>query len=435
MDIKRDLMEKLVEWKDSKNRKPLILKGVRQCGKTFLLSEFGKLHFKNVAYFNFELSENLSSLFKGDYNPKEILKNLSVIIGFNIEPENTLVIFDEIQSCPRAINSLKYFCEQAPEYAIACAGSLLGVSLASEVGFPVGKVSFLELTPCSFKEYLAAKDSMLSEYCQNLVLSEVPEIFLNRLEGYLREYIALGGMPAVLTKYLETENLFAAEEVLDGILESYEMDFSKHAPKEDVKKLHLIWKSIPLQLARENAKFIFGEVRAGARAKDLEDEIEWLINAGLVKKVNNTNTPEMPLLSHIERKIFKLYVADTGILRRLAKLPLNVVISNKDLFGEFKGRLVENYVLQQLTALGVDPICYWTSGANAEVDFIIQGSDGIIPIEVKSGENLKAKSLVTYRKTYKPNLSIRASMKNLRLDGGLLNIPLALINQLPRFLK
>ena len=435
MKIKRDLMEKLKNWKKSPDRKPLILRGVRQCGKTFLLHEFGRLCFKNVAYFNFESNEDLSSLFAGSYNPKEILKNLGVIAGFHIEAEKTLVIFDEIQACPRAINSLKYFCEQAPEYAIVSAGSLLGVSLASEAGFPVGKVSFLELTPCTFSEYLESRDKMMAEFCKNAELAEIPEIFLKKLEEYLREYIALGGMPAVLTKYLETNNLFAAEDVLDGIFKSYEMDFSKHAPKEDVKKLYLIWNSIPKHLARENAKFIFDEVRSGARAKDLEDEIEWLLNSGLVKKVYNVKNPQLPLMSHIERKIFKLYTADTGILRRLAKLPIDTVISAKDLFADFKGRLVENYVLQQLSALEISPVCYWTSSADAEVDFLIQSQDGAIPVEVKSGENLKAKSLATFRKKYSPELSIRASMKNLRLDAGLLNIPLPFVNQIKRMIN
>jgi ATPase len=435
MKIKRDLMTKLIDWKNSNNRKPLILKGVRQCGKTFLLQEFGKQNFKSIAYFNFEQNKDLASLFEGSYEPKIILQNLSVVAGINIEPKNTLVIFDEIQACPRAINSLKYFCEQTPEYAVVSAGSLLGISLASEVGFPVGKVAFLELTPCTFKEYLQTVDEPLSKYCETLHIAEIPAVFTSKLENHLREYIALGGMPSVLKKFIESGDILAADKILDEILKSYELDFSKHAPKTDIQKLYLIWKSIPAQLARENARFIFGEVRDGARAKDLENELGWLLNAGLAQKVNNVKTAQTPLVSYEERKLFKLYLSDTGVLRKLSKLPLNIVMTNSDIFGEFKGRLAENYVLQQMVALNIDPICYWTSGAKAEIDFIMQSDNGIIPIEVKSGMNLKAKSLKTFRQTYSPKISIRTSMQNLRFDDGLLNIPLYLVNQMPRLIE
>lgn len=426
-------MPKLVEWKNSSDRKPLILNGVRQSGKTWLLEEFGSEHFEDVAYFNFDRQQELASFFETSLSPKDIIFQLGIFQGKAIFPDKTLVIFDEIQACPKAINALKYFCEQAPEYAIVSAGSLLGVSLAAaDAGFPVGKVSFLELNPCSFKEYLRAADPMLCSYTESISsLAPIPEAFLGKLNGYLREYITLGGMPEVLTKFLEKRDIFEAAKTLDEIVKSYELDFSKHAPKVDIPKLFLIWNSIPAQLAKENAKFVFGEAKPGARAKDLEDAMLWLQSAGLVKKVNNTKTPMLPLASYEERKIFKLYLSDTGVLRQLAKLPVSIGNPSVDLFAEFKGRLLENYVLQQLVSFGTDPIYYWT-GNNSEVDFVIQNGMDILPIEVKSGLNLKAKSLKLYREKYSPHIAVRTSMQNLKFDNGLLNIPLPLMGEFKR---
>lgn len=435
MKIERDLMVRLTEWQASPYRKPLILKGVRQCGKTWLLQEFGRRFFEDVAYFNFETQKKARALFDGDIEPKQILLQLGVFREKQIQSHKTLIIFDEIQACPAALNALKYFCEQTPEYPIVAAGSLLGVTLASHEGFPVGKVSFLELMPCSFTEYLRVVAPMLVEFCATLQLGPVSEALAGKLEQRLREYLALGGMPAVLSRYIETQDLFAADEVLQEVITAYELDFSKHAPTRDIPKLFLMWKSIPEQLAREHAKFLYGEVRAGARAKDLEDALRWLQEAGLVYKVNNVTTPHLPLSAYEDRRCFKLYMGDLGVLRKLAKLPFSGLINASDVFGEFKGRLIENFVLLQLKCAGFDPICYWTSLATAEVDFLVQDETVIVPVEVKSGLNRTARSLRVYREKYRPELSVRASLLNLRLDAGLLNIPLYLINELPRLLK
>ena len=435
MKIERALFQDLVKWKNSKRRKPLILNGVRQCGKTWLLKEFGTRAFHNVIYLNFEKDKNLTSFFHGAYEPDTIIRNLSAYTGQVIVPNTSLLIFDEIQRCPRALNSLKYFCEEAPEYAIASAGSLLGLSLAGEEGFPVGKVDFLELTPCTFIEYLQAVSPTISDYVTQVPLGPIPEAFAEKLSTHLREYLTFGGMPAVLSVLMESRNLEKAEDELSAVISAYESDFSKHIPTKDIPKLHLIWNSIPVQFAKENRKFMYNEVRAGARAKDLEDAMQWLINAAMVLQVKNVETPELPLKAYEDRKAFKLYVADVGILRRLAGLPQGVLLNNLEIFSGFKGKLAENFVLQQLHALKFDPVSYWTNmTGRAEVDFLIQSDDAVIPIETKSGLNLKAQSLRTYRDKYHPLISIRTSMSNLRLDDGLLNIPLYLISELPRLL-
>jgi len=432
--IERDLMVRLTEWQASSYRKPLILKGVRQCGKTWLLQEFGRRFFEDVAYFNFETQKTAKTLFANDIDPKQILLQLSVLREKQIQPQKTLIIFDEIQACPAALNALKYFCEQAPDYPIVAAGSLLGVTLAAQEGFPVGKVSFLELRPCSFKEYLQAVAPMLAEFCATLKLEAISEVLAGKLEQRLREYLVLGGMPAVLNRYIETQDLLAADEVLQDVVTAYELDFSKHAPARDIPKLFLIWNSIPEQLAREHAKFMYGEVRAGARAKDLEDALRWLQEAGLVYKVNNVTTPQLPLSAYEDRRCFKLYMSDVGLLRKRAKLPLSALITTPDVFGEFKGRLIENYVLLQLKCSGYDPISYWTSQATAEVDFLVQHETDIIPVEVKSGMSRTARSLRVYRDKYRPRVSVRSSLLNLRLDDGLLNLPLYLMSEFPRLI-
>lgn len=435
MEIQRDLTQELIKWKTSPDRKPLILKGVRQCGKTWLLQNFGKTHFENIAYFNFEKQNSLSSLFAGTLAPGPILTQLSAVAGKRIEPQNTLIIFDEIQECPRALNSLKYFHEDAPEYAIVAAGSLLGITLSAPEGFPVGKVQFLTLHPCSFNEYLQAAAPMLADYCKKVSIEPLPRVFTESLETVLREYITLGGMPAVLCRYLESNDVHAADAVLDDIVTSYELDFSKHAPAKDIPKLFKLWKSIPEQLAHENAKFVYGEVRTGARAKDLEDALRWLVEAGIVQKIHNVKSPLLPLTAYEDRRKFKVYLSDTGVLRKLAGLSPAVIVNKTDLFGEFKGRLAENFALQQLRTAGLNPICYWTSEATAEVDFIIQDENAIVPVEIKSGLNLNARSLKVYREKYRPNISVRSSLQNLKTENGLLNIPLYLLGEIMRFLK
>jgi len=433
--IERNLMSQLLAWKNDSERKPLILRGIRQCGKTWLLQEFGKRHFQNIAYFNFERNDRLHSVFSKDIDPARILMDLSVLARMKIEPQSTLIIFDEIQASPQALNSLKYFCEEKPEYAIAAAGSLLGITLSAQVGFPVGKVNFLELFPCSFDEYLKAAAPQLEEYARSVKKVEGLSLAVaDEFEKHLRTYLTLGGMPEVLNSFLEHQDIQKAEKIQDAIINAYELDFSKHAPTPDIAKLFLLWKSIPLQLARENAKFIYGEVKPGARAKDLEDALRWLTEAGLVRKINRIEKPDIPLAAYEDRKSFKLYLADTGLLRRLADIPAESVILNQDIFSEYKGRLVENFVQQHLTAMGKKNLFYWTSGNTAEVDFVMQEQTGIIPVEVKSGLNVRARSLKVYREKYTPAYALRFSMQNLRADNGLINIPLYLLPCYTKFL-
>ena len=436
MEIQRDITSQLLEWKKSPRRKPLLLKGVRQCGKSWALEQFGKRCFNNYVVFNFEKTPELEELFSDSYDPLRLLTALSAHCGQRILPEETLVIFDEIQLCPRALNALKYFCEDAPQYAIAAAGSLLGISLASKEGFPVGKVTILEMHPCSFHEYLRVAAPSLAEYLGNVTLTAIPAVLSAKLETHLREYLTVGGLPEVLDCFLESHDIWKADIILDSILQTYENDFSKHIPARDIPKLHLIWKSIPEQFARENRRFLYGEVRSGARAKDLEDALQWLQDASLVHKVACAEVPEMPLLASIDRKAFKLFPTDVGVLRKLAKLPPATILNSQDLFADFQGRLTENYVLEQLASLGISPICYWYNPVGkAEVDFLIQEDDLVVPIEVKSGHSRNAKSLKTFRATYRPPIAVRTSRNNLRLDDGLLNLPLYLLGEMPRLLK
>ena len=436
MEITRFLLQDMVKWKRSKDRKPLILNGVRQCGKTWLLKEFGKKEFRFSLYFNFEKDARLATFFGDDLTPKSIIQRLEAFTGTKILPNETLLIFDEIQTCPRALTSLKYFCEEAPEYYIAAAGSLLGISLTEGTSFPVGKVQILYLKPCSFKEFLATTAPMLNEYIEKIPLEPIPEAFADKLGNYLREYLAFGGMPDPLSTWIETRDVEKTEDKIDIVLRTYESDFSKHIPVYDTPKLYGIWNSIPAQFARENKRFFYNEVREGARAKDLEDALQWLLNASMVYKVKMVNHPELPLRAYEDRKIFKLYLADVGVLRRLASLPSGPILNSQDVFTEFNGSLAENYVLQQLQSMQFSPICYWSNEkGKAEVDFLIQDSDRIVPIEVKSGTNVKAKSLRVYREKFKPALSVRTSMQNLRLDDGLLNIPLYLMGEFPRLMK
>lgn len=438
MQIERNIIKDLLEWKNSSRRKPLLLKGVRQCGKTWILKYFGKKHFANVAEFNFDKDASLESFFSGTYNVQRIISQLSAYSGQKIVPQETLVIFDEIQTCPDALNSLKYFCEEAPEYAIAAAGSLIGLALSAKnkTGFPVGKVDIRELSPCSFDEYLHAVDPVMYDYVKTIPLEPLADAFCNKLSTYLSEYLAIGGMPAAITTFLETRDFDTVDQELDSILQAYEADFSKHINSGDIPKLIMIWHSIPAQFAKENRRFIFGEVRHGARAKDLEDALQWLINASMVQKVCAVNSPEYPLTAVMEKNTFKLYPSDVGILRKLARISPAVIVNSQDIFCDFKGRLAENLVLEQFYALGINPVCYWYNNkGKAEVDFLIQNDNQIIPVEAKSGLSVNAKSLKFYRETYKPQLAIRTSMKNLRLDDGLLNIPLYLLGELPRFLN
>ena len=433
--IERKLMADLAVWKQARSRKPLILRGVRQCGKTWLLQEFGKRCFQNTAYFNFERNERLHSVFEKNMDPSRILMELALLARTKIDPKTTLIVFDEVQASPRALNSLKYFCEEKPQYAVVAAGSLPGIALSAQSGFPVGKVNFLELYPCSFDEYLAAADPQLAEYADSIQQAEpLSAAVADEFEKHLRLYLVLGGMPEVLNTFIAGQDIAAAEQIQDEIIHSYELDFSKHAPTPDIAKLFLLWKSIPLQLARENAKFVYGEVKTGARARDLEDALRWLLEAGLVNKINRIEKPSIPLAAYEDRKSFKLYLADTGLLRRIADIPAESIIMDQDIFREYRGRLAENYVQQQLAAIGKKNLFYWTSGNTAEVDFIMQENTRIVPIEVKSGLNVRARSMKIYREKYHPESALRFSMQNLRIDNGLINIPLYLLSRYAKLL-
>ena len=435
--MERSLITKLVEWKEKSNRKPLILKGVRQCGKTYLLKDFGKRHYESCAYFNFEENDVLKTVFEKDYDTSRILFELGLYFGKTIEPGKTLLILDEIQECGRAITAMKYFCENAPEYHIVCAGSLLGIALQKQLSFPVGKVDFLTLYPMSFLEFLRAEaPKTLADFIENFKKGDnIPEVIGEKLATFLRQYYITGGMPEVVDVWCNTHSIEQVESVQQAIINSYELDFAKHAPTKDFPKLSAIWRSIPEQLAKENTKFIFSHVKKGWRSKDLEDALEWLIGAGLVYKVCKIEKPFIPLSSYADDTAFKLYMSDVGILRKLSKLPYEVVLDATPTYKEFKGSMTENYVLCELLKSVDDTAYYWSSGNTAEVDFIIQSGTEIVPIEVKSERNVKARSLAEYRKKYTPKYSVKTSMKHETDGEEVLNIPLYLISRLARFMK
>lgn len=433
--MERTLIHELLVWKEKENRKPLILKGVRQCGKTYLLKDFGNRYYDNVAYFNFEETDSLSSVFEKDYDTKRIILELELFLGRAIKPESTLIILDEIQECGRALTAMKYFCENAPEYHIVCAGSLLGIALQKQLSFPVGKVDFLTLYPMSFSEFLRACGSeTLADYVDNFKKGDtVPQPIGDKLTTFLRQYYITGGMPEVVSTWQKTNNIEEVERVQQNIINSYELDFAKHAPTKDFPKLAAIWRSIPEQLAKENTKFIFSHVKKGWRSKDLEDSLEWLIAAGLVYKVCKIEKPFIPLSSYADDTSFKLYMADIGILRKLSKLPYEVILDATPHYKEFKGSLTENYVLCELVKSVDETLYYWSSGNTAEVDFILQSGSEIVPVEVKSERNVKARSLAEYRKKYTPKYSVKTSMRNETSGEEVLSIPLYLISALEHF--
>ena len=430
--MERLLFQELIAWKEKTNRKPLILKGVRQCGKTYLLKTFGRQCYTDTAYFNFEETESLKTLFETDYDVNRILFELGLTLGRTIQKETTLIIFDEIQECGRAITALKYFCENAPEYHIVCAGSLLGIALKKQPSFPVGKVDFLTLYPMSYAEFLLANgETQLAEYLAAFKREEkLSEPVANKLVTYLKQYYVTGGMPEVVRTWCETHDIEKTERIQQMILDSYQFDFSKHAPVKDFPKILAIWQSIPEQLAKDNSKFIFGHVRKGWRAKDLEDALVWLEGAGLVHKVCRIEKPFIPMSAYADPTAFKLYLCDVGLLRKLSKLPHEVILESSALYTEFKGAMTENFVLCELLKSSENTPYYWTSGNSAEVDFVIQCGAQIVPIEVKSERNVKAKSLAEYRKKYEPVYAVKTSMRSETNGIGVLNIPLYLIGRL-----
>ena len=430
--MKRDISNELLAWKEQPKRKPLVLKGVRQCGKTYILKAFGKENYSHVAYFNFEETKSLSSIFEQDYDVKRILFELGLFLGQTITPGSTLIIFDEIQECPRAITALKYFCENAPEYHVACAGSLLGLAIHENQSFPVGKVDIRTLYPMSFYEFLSATgNEALADYLTGFQQgSSVSELIGGKLRTALKQYYVVGGMPEAVSIWCETKDLQKVEAVQQDILSSYELDFAKHAPPSEFPKLSAIWASVPQQLAKPNSKFIFSHVKKGWRSKDLEDALQWLIRAGLVYQVCKVEKPFMPLSSYADATSFKLYLCDVGLLRRLARLPAGVVLDASEIYTEFKGAMTENYVLCELIKHVDKNAYYWVSGNSAEVDFIVRCGAHIVPIEVKAESNVKARSLAEYRKKYTPPVSVKTSMLDDVSGSEVRLIPLYLIGSM-----
>lgn len=437
--MKRLLMEKLVAWKESAYRKPLILKGARQVGKTWLLKEFGRQYYANTAYFNFDEHEEYKQFFETTKDISRIVQNLMMASGQKISPENTLVIFDEIQECPAALNTLKYFCENTPEYHVACAGSLLGIALAKPASFPVGKVNFLELGPMTFTEFLlAGGDDNLADYLGEVTdLMPLPDAFFNPLYEKLKMYFVTGGMPEAVYAWAKEQDVELMQQVLSDILGAYERDFAKHPDVKDVPKIRLVWESIPSQLSRENKKFLYRVVKEGARAREYEDALQWLVDANLLYKVFRSSKPGLPISAYDDLSAFKLYLLDVGLLRRLSLLAPAAFAEGNRLFEEFKGALSENYVLQALSRQFETTPRYWTvENPKYEVDFLIQRNNDIIPIEVKAEGNVESKSLKAYKNLYpdRTKLRVRFSLNNLRLDDDLLNIPLFMADQADRLI-
>ena len=400
---------------------------MRQVGKTWLLKDFGENQFDNTAYFNFEEQPELKQFFEQTKDIKRIVQYLTIVNGSPIKPQQTLIILDEIQECNEALNTLKYFNENEPAYAVAAAGSLLGVALSKGQSFPVGNVDFLSLNPISFSEFVAAANPPLIEYLEQLTRIEpIPDIFFNQLSDLLKMFFISGGMPEAVVSLLRENDIGMTQLTLSNIIKAYSLDFSKYIENKDIPKIGYVWESIPNQLARENKKFVYQVVKQGARAREYENSIRWLELAGLVHKIYRSRKPGLPLSSYDDLSAFKLYLTDVGILRRLSLLD-PIAIKEKDrLFTEFKGALTENYVLQSLIPQLESTPRYWTSGNKAEIDFLIQYKNNIFPVEVKSDLNIRSKSLSAYNQQFDPKIKIRFSLRNLKFDNGLLNIPLFL---------
>lgn len=430
--MNRDLYNQLLKWKTSPNRKPLILRGARQVGKTYLLKLFGKQEYTTCIYLNFEEDPKLNNFFMQRLAPATILEYLSIYLNQELQPENMLLIFDEIQASPAALNSLKYFCEGANAFHIVAAGSLLGVKLAHTKGFPVGKVNFLDLYPLSFFEFLNAigKNKLRQFLMQQNELNPIPDPIHHELLLLLKRYMFIGGMPEVIAEYIKNENLLSIRQVQNEILDAYAFDFAKHAPPEQLMKITHIWKSISTQLAKENKKFIFAALRKSARGREYETAIQWLADAGLIYKSYHMTAPKLPLAGFVEKNAFKVFLLDVGLLSAMSDIPAKMVITTEEgLFSECHGAFTENYVAQELS-IQQRPLYYWTSEGKAEIDFIVEQDAKIFPLEVKAGLSRKKKSLLVYNEKYYPQLLLRASLMNLKKDGKVVNLPLYFIAQL-----
>ena len=427
----RIAIEKLYRWKESRRRKPLIIQGARQVGKTWLMKEFGRSAYRDMIYINFDSNSRMAELFASDLNTDRLIMGIELYTGKKIDPDSTLLIFDEVQEVPRALSSLKYFYENAPQYHIICAGSLLGIALHEGTSFPVGKVDFLELYPLSFREFLMAVTGI---QFAKLLDSQDYKMITSFKQTYieaLKQYYFIGGMPEAVENFTEERDFYEVREVQKRILEAYEQDFSKHAPLEIVPKIRMVWNSIPSQLAKENKKFLYGLVREGGRAKEYETAIMWLCDCGLVYKIERVKGGGIPLKAYMDQKAFKLFVVDVGLLGCMTGLSPKILLDGNDLFKEFKGALTEQYVCQQLKTLENLSIYYYTNDrGSCEVDFVVDTGERTVPVEVKAEVNLKAKSLKTYYEKYQPEISIRTSMADYRPEEWLMNLPLYAIEEI-----
>ena len=426
----RFAIEDLKRWKESKYRKPLIIEGARQVGKTWLMKEFGRLSYTDTVYINFDSNSRMAELFSSDLQTDRIIMGLELYSGKKINPENTLIIFDEVQEVPRALASLKYFCENSPEYHIICAGSLLGIALHSGTSFPVGKVDFLKLYPLSYKEFLMAMGNErfveLLQSCDFQMITNFKQSFID----VLKHYYFVGGMPEAVLRFSENRDFNEVREIQKRILDAYEQDFSKHAPNEIVPKIRMVWNSIPSQLAKENKKFVYGIIREGARAKDYETAIMWLSDCGLVHKVSRVNAPNLPLKAYEDLKAFKLFLVDVGLLGCMTGLKQSSLLDGNDMFKEFKGALTEQYVMQQFATIPGLNIYYYTNDrGSCEVDFVVDNGETIVPVEAKAEINLKAKSLKTYCEKYNPRIAVRTAMTDFKKERNLINLPLYAIGE------
>ena len=438
MDIQRDVIKQLLAWKSSEHRQPLILQGARQIGKSWAVQEFGRSYYDYIAVFNFDRHPELASVFQQTKDIKRILRDLAFYTGVPIEAGKTLIFFDEIQECQEALNALKYFDEDAPEYHVIAAGSLLGVALNRQgSGFPVGKVHFMQMHPVTFREYLRAADDVLFSQTETLVTTHdrLPETIFNQLLQHYRSYQMCGGMPRAVSAYLDGLGADAVDAILVDTLKAYAADFSKYVGHKDVPRIHEVWRSIPSQLSRENKKFIFRAVRSGARAREYEASLDWLTLSGMIHKIYVSETPAMPLSFYENTTAFKIYLLDVALLRQLAGLPREVVVAQGDLFKEFKGAMAENFVLNALLAQGLELPHYWTlQGNKAEVDFIVPHGLEILPIEVKSDERISGKSFSVYNEKYHPTLRIRFSLRNVKRDENMLSLPIFLADWLGHYI-
>ena len=429
----RIAMEKLMNWKESKRRKPLIIEGARQVGKTWLMKEFGKSAYRDTVYINFDSNSRMSELFASDLDIDRLIMGLELYAGRKIASDSTLLIFDEVQEVPRALASLKYFYENAPQYHIVCAGSLLGIALHEGTSFPVGKVDFLKLYPLSFKEFLMATEK--ERFAELLDRRDFDMIasFKQTYIDALKQYYFVGGMPEVVQSFAENKDFNEARYIQKRILAAYEQDFSKHAPNEIVPKIRMLWNSIPSQLAKENKKFIYGLLREGARAKEYETAIMWLSDCGLVYKVSRVNAAGLPLKAYEDLKAFKLFLVDVGLLGCMTGLRQRTLLDGNDLFTEFKGALTEQYVCQQLKTIEDLGVYYYTNDrGSCEIDFVVDTGEQIIPVEVKAEVNLRAKSLKTYQEKFSPEVSVRTSMTDFKKEDWLVNLPLYAIEQIAK---